>query len=149
MLNCGGKNVSILQRTQNGALRAIVMVDRCIPVKGMLYVLDVMSVKERIKFNVRVLVYKMKNGLTPRYLNELVQTVEEMHEYNTRNKDKIVIRHTKTVTAEKSLEKKGFKMFNELPKCIRETENVERLKLKLREYMVGNAVEDGERMNTR
>lgn len=141
MLNCSKENLTLLQKTQNRAMRAILMVNMYMPVRGMLYVLNFMSVREKINFNVCVFVYKMKNGLTPEYLNHHVTTVSEFHDYNTRNKDKIRINRTKTVAAEKSLIYRGFKLYNELPREIINAENVEKFKWLLKEYVFKKRVE--------
>ena len=83
-------------------MQAIMMVHLYIPIKGMLYVLDLLSVEERMRCNVCVLVLKMKNGLGPEYLSNIIIMVGESHEYNTRNREKLEIGRTRTITAKKS-----------------------------------------------
>lgn len=51
-LNCSEESMTILQRTQSKAMRAIVMFDMYTPAREMLNVLDLINVGQRMKFNV-------------------------------------------------------------------------------------------------
>lgn len=135
MINCSEHCMGMLQRTQNRAMRAILMVNRYTPIRTMLQVLGFMSVKQRVHYNVCMLIYKMKNGLSPGYLSEEVRLVSDRHRYETRSRNDIDIAATRTKTAEKSLSYMGFQMFNDLPKKLKEEERLERFKRGLIEHV--------------
>ncbi len=52
----------------------------------MLEVLGFQSVKQRIAFNSLKLMYKIENGLAPKYLKDLPKKNKEKYQYNLRRK---------------------------------------------------------------
>ena len=109
MLNYSEVCIYVLQRTQNRAMRTILMLNRYTRVADMLEVLGFMSIRRRIYYNVVLFVCKMKNGLTPLYLTGEVRMVKERHRYPTGNKCGLDIKATRTETAKKRWYTKGLK----------------------------------------
>src|SRR5436190_17653076 len=77
-------NIQRLQKLQNQGMRIILRKDRKEKVTNMLKVLKFMSIKDRIKYNVCILVYKMVNKLCPQYLSKEVEMVQARSNRNTR-----------------------------------------------------------------
>ncbi|XP_046737531.1 uncharacterized protein LOC124406219 [Diprion similis] len=129
------KKMDMIQKTQNRAMQSILMVNMFTPIRTMLDVLGFMSGRERMKYNICVLVYKMKNGLAPEYLRSEIRTVSERHGYNTRNKNDLEVRRTRTVTAGRTLVYEGFQVYNELPREIKNARTIEIFKGLVKEYI--------------
>ena len=79
---CGSILVSVnqtevkhLQKLQNEGMRIILRCDRRVQIANMLEALHFMSIKERIEYNVCIIVYKIMKGLCPRYLQNKVKVV--------------------------------------------------------------------------
>lgn len=83
-LNCTKEQIETMQKLQNRAMRYVLKCDYRTSSEIMLKALDWMSVTQRIKYNVIVLVYKMKKGLAPTYLCKKIQYANEFHSFNTR-----------------------------------------------------------------
>jgi len=82
----------------------------------MLQALNFMSIKERIEFNVRLLIFNMINGRCPFYLPDRVNLVRYEGALAARRGDKACIERCKTSEQQrKPLLHNGFKMYNDLP----------------------------------
>lgn len=57
-----------LEKTQKRALRIILKCNRCAPVKSMLNVLNILSLRQRLEFNMHLFVFKLKHNLLPEYI---------------------------------------------------------------------------------
>lgn len=110
LINLDKECLKLLQKTQNRAMRAILRVDRYIRINNMLEALCFLSIEQRIKYSVCILIYKMLSNLTPDYLSRTIEKFE--HKYETRNKDNLVIKKVRTSTAEKTLNIYGFQIYN-------------------------------------
>jgi len=73
-----------------------------------------MSIKERIEFNVCLLIFKMINGRCPSYLDR-VNMVRYEGALAIKREDKVCIERCKTSEQQRMLLHNGFKMFNDLP----------------------------------
>ena len=62
------------------------------------------------------------------------------HNYNTRNKDKIVLTQHKTSAYEKGLMYAGQYYYNKLPKRLRSENNVNVFKQKIKMYLFSNNI---------
>jgi len=91
----------------------------------MLQALNFMSIKERIEFNVCLLILKMINGRCPSYLREKVNLVRYEGVLATRRGDKVCIERCKTSEQQRMLLHNGFKIFNDLPCEVRGGERSE------------------------
>ena len=68
--NCGHSNLSKLQKLQNTAMRIILGAPFCTHIKDMLKTL----VRDRISYVTGCMMYKVVNGKTPDYLNDLFKS---------------------------------------------------------------------------
>lgn len=117
-----------LQTLQNQAMRIIIRCNRRVRVKDMLEALCFMSIKERIVYNTCILVYKMINGMCPKYLQNKIKVVQNKSEKETRQKGNIYIARCKTMEEQKMLYYEGFKMYTELPREIRNEKRIQNFK---------------------
>lgn len=77
-------NVQRLQKMQNQGMRIILRRDRKEKIIRMMEALKFMSIKERIEYNVCLLVYKIVNGMCPKYLSREIEIVKARNNRNTR-----------------------------------------------------------------
>lgn len=115
LLDVGETEMQMLQRAQNRAMRAIIRCNRYTPIRAMLDALNFMNVKQRLSFNSLILIHKMKNDISPKYLTKDIKLISERHNYNTRQKNDIQIQKRNQSKSQHSLLYNGFKLFNELP----------------------------------
>ena len=83
-----------------------------------------LNVKDKLLFNEFVMMYKCMNNLTPKYLSERFQQRSKIHQRDTRQKNDLVLPKYRLVTGQKAFAFRGVKMYNTLPKEIRETESL-------------------------
>lgn len=67
-------------------MKIILKCDRETPRIWMLNQLNWMSIAQKIKFNTLIMIFKIKNGLTTKYLNDFMIETIEIHIKQTRNK---------------------------------------------------------------
>lgn len=118
-LSVNETNLQYLQKLQNKGMRIILRCNYRARIKDMLEALQFMSVKERIEYNVCILVYKMINGQCPNYLVNRVEIMGKEMESKTRQRGNIYITKCKTREEQRTLLHDGFKMYNELPNEIK------------------------------
>lgn len=134
-------NLQQLQKLQNQGMRIILRCNRRVRILDMLEALCFMSIKERIEYNVCLLVYKIVNGLCPNCLCNEIKVLQGEGIINTRQRGKIYINRRRTTEAKKMLLYEGyymkgiFKMYNNLPVDIRSEENLQSFKRMLALYI--------------
>jgi hypothetical protein len=113
-----------LQILQNRAMRIILGVNRFRNIKSMLEELKWLCIKDSLNLSSLCFIYKLENKLLPIYFDRYRIKYSDIHSYNTRNKEKIVVsRIRKTRTAGGVLHR-GVQMYNSLPetlKCVKTT----------------------------
>lgn len=115
LLNCNAGEFDRLQKMQNKAMRIILRVSRRTSVKEMLSVLCFLSVKQRVMYNVMILVYKIKNNLVLKYFDNMFKFVKDVHRYSTRGKNDFRLPAVNKENSKKTLFYRGIEVFNELP----------------------------------
>jgi len=101
-----------LQKLQNKGMRIILRSNYRTKIKDMHEALNFMSIRERIEYNVCILIHKMIMGECPNYLKNKVELVEMNRRVQTRQKDDIHISRCKTKENNKKMLHNGFKMYN-------------------------------------
>ena len=132
MLNFSEISMSVMQKAQNRAMRAILRCNRFTPITQMLEALSFMNIKERMIYNVCLFVHKMIHGMMPQYLMREVEFVKDVHKYNTRQIENIKVNYCRTNTGQKSMTYKGYQIYNKLPKEIKTIDNICEFKRRLR-----------------
>lgn len=124
-----------LQKQQNRALRIILNEDRRTNIHSMLTTLSLLDVKQRICFNVLVMMYKGCNGLLPDYLCRHFSLVGDTQPYNLRNNNLIRPPSYRTNAAQNQLIYKGSLMYNELLKQYPVCDNLKNFKKIAEEFV--------------
>lgn len=128
-------NLQHLQILQNQGMRIILRCGRRVRIMDMLEALHFMSIKERIEYNVCLLVHKMVNGMCPNYLLNKIELVQYDSEMNTRQRSNIYIEKCRTSEEQKMLLYEGFKMYNNIPKEIKSEQRMHRFRRMLAQYI--------------
>ena len=118
-----------LQIAQNKCMRTILKCDHYTPIRVMLNVLHILSVKDIIYIQTMAFIYKIVNNMFPSYLCDLIKFVKDVHSYDTRRKSNMYIDHRKTTKGQKSLLINGIKEYNNIPKYVRDLPSFQGLKL--------------------
>lgn len=103
-----------LQILQNRGMRIILGCNRRTKRKDMLDVLNWMSIKQRIVFNTLVLIFKIKNGLLPSYLQNNIKLVKDETKRLLRNGNDFKVKYCAKSGTRNSLYYKGLTLFNSL-----------------------------------
>ena len=111
--------ISRLQRLQNKIMRLILRCNRFTSSTLMLDALQWLSVKQRIVYLTMVFIFKVVNGMLPRYLCDRIERGSDFHRYNTRNANEIRTPHFLTCASQNSLFFKGINVFNSMPRHIK------------------------------
>ena len=112
------KDLVRLQRIQNRAMRIILQCHHRTHVLDVLKALKWMSIKQRLLYNLYILLWKIVNNRVPDYLSHIFTPVSHMHNYNTRSSTTgNFFMHR---TSQKSLSYLGAKYWNQLPQHIRD-----------------------------
>lgn len=121
-----------LQKLQNRAMRIILNVPKDTPIKTMLRSLDWLSVEYYIEYQSMILIYKMRNSLTPKYLTDKLVENTSVHNYNTRTRNEFHVMTKNKKRSERSIFHKGVLRYNELPEMIKSKTSLARFKTSLK-----------------
>ena len=77
------------------------------------------------------MVYKCINNLTPDYLRERFKQRSEIHQRNTRQKSELTLPKCRLAAGQRAFAFRGAKIFNSLPKFIRDTESLSGFKKRI------------------
>lgn len=112
MLNEGELNR--LQVLQNRALRVILKARRDTSVSLMLHQTDIMSVRQRINYNVLIYIYKASKSLLPRYITSQLNTVSNIQPYQLRRNGMFRPPNITSRLGQNSIMYRGIILFNEM-----------------------------------
>lgn len=140
LINMGDTQLDRLQKAQNRAMRVILQCDIRTKIECMRQVLQFMSIKQRLHYNICIFIYKILRNRMPEYLRNRIEIVGGGSERQTRQAGDIVIQFRRTRSAQKSLFYEGVKMYNILPAEIKQCDRVEAFKRLLKEYIVTNVI---------
>ena len=135
LLNVSATDQAKLQRTQNRAMRIILECSRFTSVKEMLDSLCFLSIKERVYYNVCVLIHKIKEGKLCNGLYARVVNVCDVHTYGTRQQGCVYIASRRTREGQKDLMYDGLKAYNGLPQYVKGETNLKSFKREVANYV--------------
>jgi len=98
--------------------------NRSVRIVDMLEALKLMSINERIEYNVCLLSFKMINGQCPSYLRDKVNLVRYEGALTARRREKVYIEKCRTSEQQRMLLHNGFKVYNDLPCEVRRERNL-------------------------
>jgi len=130
-------NVKRLQKLQNQAMRIILRRDRKERIMNMLETLKFMSIKERIEYNVCLLIYKIVKEMCPKYLSRDVEMVQTRSNRDTRKGKNLCIARCRTREEQKMLLHDGFQMYNDLPSEVKDVQTLKGFKRALVKHIMG------------
>lgn len=101
-----------MQKLQNRSMRAVLKCRKLTPISFMLEALNWLSVKQRVYATTLTFVFKLRRGLLPQYLGEMVTFNGDNHGYSTRSINDFHISVKKSAKQRNSLFHRGLVMFN-------------------------------------
>lgn len=108
-------DLQIFQRIQNRCMRVILRCNKYNSIRSMLETLQLLSVEQRIALAVLLFIFKIVNGLMPRYLDKKVDYGKNIHDHDTRTCTlNLTIDRKKKTRTQKSLFYSGYQMYNRL-----------------------------------
>lgn len=141
LLNQG--EIDRLQKLQNRAMRIILSCSRYTPIRSMLQQLCWLPVKEYLSFSALIFIYKVKSGRSPAYLVSKLTYIDQVHGYGTRQQNDFFVVSRGTKSAENSVFNKGLKMYNALPREVKNCETLGEFKAKLKAQFLSSLYRDG------
>ena len=139
LLGATEKDLTRLQRLQNRAARLINLVGRDHPSAPLLQELHWLRIRMRIQFKILVYVYKCRYNLASEYLSELV--LPSTVTYATRSSFDTSLLHipkTKNVTGDSAFHAAAPRLWNKLPRNIREAPSIHVFKSLLKTHLFWN-----------
>jgi hypothetical protein len=106
--------INMLQKIQNRALRNITHGNRYSRVTDMLQETNLLSIKQRIIFNVLLLIYKATKNLLPNYLTVNIIRTADIQPYHLRNNSSLRPPSHITHRNQDSIWYKGVRLFNQM-----------------------------------
>lgn len=103
-----------LQKLQNKCLRLITSSDRRTNIHGMLNETNLLDVKQRLCYNVLVLVFKAQRKLLPAYLSQHFVFVSDSQPYNLRRNKLLRPPTYRTTNSQNSFVYRGTQMYNDM-----------------------------------
>ena len=82
------------------------------PIVTMLNILNLLSVKQRIAYNVIKMLYKIENGLLPEYLKRFLSKIKNKNDYCLRRKSLYDVPNFTKSYSQDSIFYKGLKLYN-------------------------------------
>lgn len=86
LLGLSDTNIQYLQKLQNKGMRIILRCNIRVRIKDMLDTLMFMTIKERVRYNVCIWIYKILNGQCPSYLMKEIELIGSEQNRNTRQR---------------------------------------------------------------
>ena len=124
------------KKIENQALRTILKCNRYTSIKYMLEQTELLSVRQTIFTNTMIVIYKIKHGLWPHHLLEDITFVQDIHNYETRNRGNFYVDTVNTSYGQNNLFHKGLIEYNQLPDDIKNSETLLSFKRKCRGYCI-------------
>lgn len=135
LYTCTNELLNRLQKLQNKCMRIILKVNRFASIKFMLDALKFLNISQRIKYNVLIVVFKIKNNIYPKFLCDKIIYVNDVHNYQLRNVLDIRLPFFRRENCKRMLMYNGLKLFNELPTFIKNENNFTTFKQKLLKFI--------------
>lgn len=131
-------SINRLQNLQIKCMRQILSANKTITVETLFENLNFMNVNQTIVFRTLLFIYKIVKGQAPSYLTDRIKCRNEIHKRNLRNGDEIEVTTAMKACSQNSLFYKGIRLFNSIPKVIRDAENFAKLEKLLETHVRKN-----------
>lgn len=129
-ITCSKDQIAQMQKLQSRAMRIILKCEYRTPREFMLNTLGWLSISQKIKLNVLIMIYKMMNNMLPDYLSEKINYNRDAHNINTRYRNKFRLPRVNSEIAKKNVYYDGLRMYNELQNNVKESVTLAEFKRK-------------------
>jgi len=128
-----------LQSVQNAAARLVSGLRRRDHIRPTLLRLHWLPVRQRVLFNIAVLVYQCLNGLAPSYLADDCQLISDVRPSRLRSSDSVTcaFRRTRTTYGDQCIAVAGPRVRNSLPTELRQSDSLGQFKRRLKTHLFG------------
>ena len=130
------KNIELLQSVQNFAARIISGTRKFDHVTLILKQLQWLIIIKQLAVRDATMVFKCLNGIVPPYLCEKLKTRSEVHNCNTRNRDRLHIPLCRTAAGQRAFTFRGQKLLNSLPDEFQSITNLDVFKTKIKQHFL-------------
>ena len=134
--NTTKKNIELLQTVQNFAARIVSGTRKFDHVTPILKQLQWLPIVKQLEVRDATMVFKCLNGLAPPYLCQKFKTRSEVHNCNTRNRDRLHIPLCRTAAGQRPFSFRGQKPWNSLPDEFQSITNLDVLKVKKKQHFL-------------
>lgn len=118
------ESIGRLQKLQNRAMRTILGCNRYTRVDDMLETLGWLNIQQFLEYNVLVFIHKIRLGEEPEYLQNILKTFENVHDYDTRGRQNFVLQRVRTTAGQNSIFFKGISKYNSLNQAEKDTRSI-------------------------
>lgn len=132
---CNNEEKTRLQKLQNKAMRVILKLNRFASGSAMLETLKWMNIEKKIKMNVLIIIFKIKNNLYPKYLSDKLLYGNDIHHYRLRNIFNFRLNYFRKEKTKNMMMYKGLKLYNTLPVNIKQESNLRKFKHLIKDYI--------------
>ncbi|XP_076844395.1 uncharacterized protein LOC143489331 [Brachyhypopomus gauderio] len=134
---CSNRNLNKLQIVQNAAARVLTRTRKFQHISPVLSALHWLPVKFRIDFKILLLTYKALHGLAPEYLQELISYYEPPRPLRSQGAGLLLVPKINKVTVGgRAFSCKAPQLWNNLPKCVRDSDTVTIFKSRLKTHFL-------------
>lgn len=95
-----------------------------------------MNVKQQIIFRTLLFIFKIANGLAPKYLSDKIKYRQQIHNRNLRGAGTIAVTAANKACSQNALFYKGIQLFNAIPNEIRKVDSIKLFENKLKNYVL-------------
>ena len=135
MLNDG--DIRTIQLIQNRALRIVLNRPRDSSATAMHQDTSFLTVRQRITYNILLLMYKATNGLLPQYISSQLAYVSDVQPYALRSNNNLRLPALLTNTGQRSFLYRGAKLFNDMKSSgVTPDTNIRTFKEQLKTYVM-------------
>ncbi|KAM7426239.1 hypothetical protein ABFA07_022448 [Porites harrisoni] len=107
--------------------------DHVIPILKQLQWLPIVK---QLEVRDAIMVFKYLNGLAPPYLCQKFKTRSEVHNCNTRNRDRLHIPLCRTAAGQRAFTFRGQRLWNSLPNEFQSITNLDVFKVKIKQHFL-------------
>lgn len=104
-----------LQLLQNRAMRIILSHDRYQNIESMLRELNWLPVEQFLEMKSLIFIHKIEKGVMPKYFDNALKKVKNIHNYETRNAENFFVDRKKYLKTQNSIFFKTLNVYNKLP----------------------------------
>lgn len=130
------EQINKMQLVQNAAAKVVMRKRKFDHISDDMKNMHWLPIEARIKYKIALLTWKCLHGMAPKYLSDLINYKEEVHDKRPPYKQILYVPKTKQATCgDRAFQKAGPELWNNLPVDIRSIENIESFKKKLKTFL--------------